>query len=222
MAIRGAQQQSVPWFNTKLGVLSSSGAHAIVAKKDTATRHNYMCDLIAQVCTGVIEEVNSKHMDWGKEHEDAARSCYEFETGLKMQPLLFVFKDDTFRAGCSPDGIISKTKGAEIKCPWDSGNYVDFLLLDKIKSEWAWQTNFTMWIMEATEWDVCFYDSRMKVKPFHSITVQADPEKQKRLEDAVPEFVHDMDALLKRIGVTFGSHWLRIAERERRESGEVA
>lgn len=75
----------------------------------------------------------------------------------------------------------------------------------------------TMWVMGAKLWDVSMVDPRMKVKPFHYITVEADAAKQKTLDEAIPEFISDMDKILDQIGVTFGSHWIRIAEQERRE-----
>jgi hypothetical protein len=45
--VRGARQQSDPWFKMKLGVISASNASRAVAKKGTATRHTYLCELVA-------------------------------------------------------------------------------------------------------------------------------------------------------------------------------
>lgn len=210
--IHGHQPGSEVWFQAKLGVISASNAFKVVAKKDSETRHTYMCDLVAEVCTGVYEEINSRHMDWGRQHEDAARSYYEFSTGLSVTTLPFVFKDETYRIGCSPDGTVNEKKGAEIKCPWDTSNYIKFLVADSIKPEWKWQHNFTMWTMDAEEWDFCQYDPRMKKTPMSILTAKRDPEKIKVIEDMVPKFIEDMDLMLAQIGVGFGEQWRRLAD----------
>lgn len=210
--VDGAEQGSEAWFKMKLGVLSASNASKIVAKIDSDTRFTYMAELIGQVCTGIVEEVNSKHMDWGRQNEAAARSYYEFASGLSMTQLPFVFKDQSFRVGCSPDGLVNDKKGAEIKAPWATANYIKFLVEDDIKSEWKWQYQFTMHVLGAEQWDFCQYDPRMKTKPMKILTVDRDPKMQKTLEDAIPQFIADMDKMLIKIGINFGDQWLRIAK----------
>lgn len=207
-----AQQKSAVWFQLKLGVLSASRASDIVAGRDTDTRLTYMCELVAQVCTGLMEEVNSKYTDWGNQHEDASRSAYEFETGLTVTNVPFVFKDDSFREGCSPDGFVTDKKGVEIKCPFNSVHYIKFLAEDKIKPAYQWQYQYAMRVTGADEWDFVQYDPRMKTKPQKILTVKIDPEKQKKFDDMVPQFIEDMDAMLKKLGVTFGDQWVRIGK----------
>lgn len=199
----------------KLGVISASNASRAVSKKGTETRNTYLCELVAEVCAGVIEEMNFKQTDWGKQNEDAARSSFEFSTGQKMVPLTFFFKDSSFRVGCSPDGIILDTsKPSEIKCPWDSTNYVKFLVNGVVKPEWVWQTQMIMWIMKADEMDVTMFDPRMKAKPIHTVTMKRDPDKQVQLNDTIPELIMDMDAMLKEVGVEFGEQWVRLAQKQ--------
>lgn len=207
MPVVGAQQKSETWFKLKLGVISASNAAKVVAKLDSDTRATYMASLIGQVCTGIMEEINSKHMDWGNQHEDAARSCYEFSSGLTVTELPFVFKDDNFREGCSPDGFVTLNKGAEIKCPYNTENYIKFLTDDKIKSDYQWQAQFTMRVLDAGEWDFVQYDPRMRKEQIKVLTIARDEEKQKKLNDLVPAFISDMDAMLKKIGIPFGSQW---------------
>lgn len=218
LSVRGSEQRSEAWFQMKLGVISGSNAHRAVAKKGTATRNSFLCELIAEVCTGVVEEENFRQMQWGKEHENGARSSYEFANSMRITPVTFVFKDDTFRVGCSPDGFVSPSKGCEIKCPWDSANYIKFLIGDEVKPEWEWQNDFNMWVTNADEWDVVQFDPRMKAKPLHAITVEKSPERQKKLNDLIPELIYDMDQVLATIGIKFGEQWLRIAELQRRHT----
>jgi hypothetical protein len=203
----GAIQGSGVWFQLKLGVLSASNADCIVAGKTTDKRYTYMSSLVAQVCTGIMEEINSKYLEWGSSHEDAARSYYEFSTGHTVKQLPFVFKDGSFREGCSPDGIVTETKGVEIKCPYNSVHFIKFLSDNKIKGEYDWQTQYTLRVMDADEWDFVQYDPRMKTTPLHIITVKRDAEKQKQFDDLVPAFIEDMDKMLAKLGVKFGDQW---------------
>lgn len=202
-----AQQGSGAWLAAKLGVLSASNIHRITGKPGNQTRETFLYELVSEVCTGVVDEANFKQMEWGKAHEDAARASYEFASGHAITQIAFAFKDASFREGCSPDGLVTATKGAEIKCPWDSTNYVKFLLAEKIKPEWEWQAQHCMRVLDAGEWDMCHFDPRMKAKPIHVVTIKRDEEKQKFLADAVPEFLADMDKLLAKVGIKFGDHW---------------
>ncbi len=210
LAIRDAQQGSGAWLNLKLGVISSSCASEAVAKKGTATRDSYMAELVAQVCTGIFEEISSKYLDWGNAHEAAARSYYEFESGIEMTQVPFVFKDESFRVGCSPDGV-STNKGNEIKCPYNATHYIKFLADDKIKPEYVWQTQFGMWVLDAGEWDFSQYHPLMKSKPMKTITIARDEEKMKLFDDLIPAFISDMDLMLGKIGVKYGDQWSRLA-----------
>ncbi len=153
-------------------------------------------------------------MDWGNQHEDAARSYYEFQTGANMVQLPFVFKDGLYREGCSPDGIVSTTKGAEIKCPWNTTHYIKFLAMNESKSEYEWQNQFTMRVMGADSWDFVQYDPRMKVRPMKIMDYKRDPEMQAKFDDLIPAFIEDMDKMLEIAGVKFGDQWKRLASAE--------
>lgn len=210
MPVAQIQQGSAEWLRIKLGVLSASNASKIVAKKDSETRATYMAQLVAQVCTGISEEINSKHMEWGKLQEDPARSQYEFMNEDEVTNICFIFNDDKFREGVSPDGLIfAREKGFEIKCPYNSENYIKFVAAEKIKPEWKLQNQMTMRVTGAETWDFIQYDPRVTKKPMHVLTIERDEEMQKTLADAVPQFIHDMDKMLEQIGVSFGDQWRR-------------
>lgn len=209
-----AKQGSPEWFMLKLGVISASNASKVVAAKTTATRQTYMAELIAQICTGDQEEINSKYLDWGNQYEAAARSSYEFQEDVLVTQVPFVFKDASCREGCSPDGLVSNTKGVEIKCPYNPVHYIQFLTEDKIKSEYDWQCQYTLRVMEADEWDFVQYHPNMKKSPLKVLTMPRNEEKQKTFDDAVPQFIHEMDKMLVKIGLEFGDQWKRLSKPE--------
>lgn len=207
LSVLGAQQGSAAWLQMKLGVISASNASKVVAKKDSETRATYMAELVAQVCTGLSEELNGRAIEWGNQQEPAARSSYEFATGNTIEQVPFVFKDDSFREGCSPDGIVNGTKGLEIKCPFNSVHFVKFLTEGKIKPDYVWQYQFCLRVMGADEWDFVQFDPRMKKSPLHIVTVTRDKEKQAVFDDMIPAFIADMDKMLAKIGIPFGAQW---------------
>lgn len=207
--VADAQQQSAAWFILKQGVVSASCAAKFVATKTSATRNGYIAELVAQVATGLMPEISAAPLAWGNDHEDAARSHYEFSSGLEITELPFVFKDETFRFGCSPDGLVTDKKGVEIKCPFNSRNYIEFLTAKKVKPEWDWQVQFTMWVTGAEEWDFVQYDPRMRKNLMRIITIEKSEEKFEKLDGAAEDFIKDMDEMLARAGFEFGEHWAK-------------
>lgn len=211
LPVASANQGSQAWFMVKLGVISASNVSKAVAKKDSETRNTYMSELVAQVCTGDQEEINSKYLEWGNTYEAAARSCYEFSTGDEIDQVPFVFKDGLFREGCSPDGLLRKSgKPVEIKCPFNATNYIKFLVDDTIKPEYKWQYQFALRVLEADEMDFVQYHPNMKIQPQKILTVKRDTEMQAKMDDLIPEFISDMDKMLSKVGIKFGDQWKRI------------
>lgn len=211
--ILNAEQGSTAWLQCRLGVITASEVSKAVAKPGTETRNTYLCQLVAEVATGVIEEINSKYLDWGKMHEAAARASYEFANDCEIQNVGFIFKDETFREGASLDGFIKgQNKIIEIKTPYNPTNYIKFLMEDKIKSEYMWQYQFQMRVTGAEVADFVQFHPEMKAHPFKALTVERDEEYQKKFDDLLPAFKKDMDDMLEKLGIEWGEQWSRLAE----------
>lgn len=204
--IVNAEQGSEEWIVSKLGVISASNISCVLAKKGTATREGYISELVAQVATGEMAEISGPALRWGKEQEQSARSAYEFSTGSTVSAVGFIYGKDK-RTGCSPDGIIGDTKGLEIKCPYTSKVHVDFLAMEKIKLEYIYQVQFSMWITGIEEWDFCSFDPRFKKQLLKIHSIKRDAEMMKRFDDEVPSFISEMDVVIKKIGLRFGEQW---------------
>lgn len=210
--IVSAEQGSIAWLQSRLGVITASEVKSAIAKADSDTRSTYMCGLVAEVATSVVEEINSKHMDWGKLHEQSARSAYEFANDCEISQVGFIFKDDSFREGASLDGlIVGKNKHTEIKCPWDSTNFIKFSLLDKIKKEYEAQAQFQMRVIGSEVMDFVQYDPRMHVSPLKVLTIERDEKMQAKFDELIPAFIEDMDKMLAQLGISFGDQWKRLA-----------
>jgi dihydrofolate reductase len=95
-------------------------------------------------------------MERGVELEEAARMTYELEHD-RVEEVGFIELDEF--AGCSPDGLIGKDGGIEIKCP----NDVNFfkLLVDgekAIDAKYLWQVQMCLLVSERKWWDLTFYN----------------------------------------------------------------
>lgn len=219
------EQGTDNWHRLRLGVITASKAGDVLAKKGSQTRQNYLHQLVAEVCTSNYENITSNSLEWGNENEAAAISAYEFLTGYKVLPGEFIYKDKGKRCGCSPDGLVSVEaisedddafagkkinfieKGLELKCPYSTKTYIDFIYSNKIKKEYTMQCQFSMWVTGYDEWDFANYDPRMITKMIHIVTLERDKELMKRFDEAIPEFIEDMDKILKDIGVEYGRQW---------------
>ena len=209
-----AEQGSLGWLQSRLGVITSSEVYKAVAKPGTETRNTYLCQLVAEVATGVVEEINSKYLDWGKMNEQSARSAYEFANDCEIETVNFIFKDDSFREGSSLDGFVKgQRRTVEIKCPYNPTNYIKFFIDDKIKSEYVWQYQHQLRVTGLDSVDFTQYDPRMITSPIKSITIERDQEMQQKFDELIPVFISDMDKALAKLGVSFGDQWVRIAQK---------
>jgi hypothetical protein len=202
-------QGSPEWQKAKLGVISASNISKVLAKKGTETRHGYMMELIGQIATKEAEEFNAKALEWGKVNEPAARAAYEFETGNNVELAGFIYGPDK-RTGCSPDGMITKlNRGLEIKNPMTGKVHADFLTMDKIKIEYIYQVQFSMWVTGFDEWDFCSFHAKFKAPGtmLKILTIKRDAELMKRFDDEIPAFISEMDEHLKKLKINYGSQW---------------
>lgn len=168
-----------------------------------------MMELCAQIATKEHNKIDAKALDWGKSFEEPARASFEFTHGKSIEEVPFVFKDESYREGASPDGLIYDEKaGCEIKVPINSLHHINRILHDKLKPEDQWQTQFQLRVMDADKIFFCSFDPRFNATPLHIVEVGRDAKKQKTLDEKVPQFIHDYDLMLEKLGLKFGSQWI--------------
>ena len=109
-------QRTSQWFQERLGHVTASRVSDAIAGKDTATRRNYLVQLVAERLTGEKQEsYTNAAMQWGTETEPLARVAYQAvhdwveEVGFIKHPTIEWF-------GASPDGFTGDGL-IEIKCP---------------------------------------------------------------------------------------------------------
>lgn len=203
------EQGSIDWHVLKLGVLSASNADCIVAGKDTAKRQGYMASLINQICTMTVEDEKPfKQLEHGKLYEGANRDSLSVALGfVEIKELPFIYMDDSLRVGVSPDGVFDNTI-VELKSSYNGEHFFRFKCFDYNKKEWDLQCQFQIYATGAERHIFSMYEPRAKLcDPIFWVETEVDYEAQRRLSDAVPAFIFDLDKALARMGVEFGQHW---------------
>ncbi|MFW0839279.1 lambda exonuclease family protein [Cronobacter sakazakii] len=208
------EQGDEAWQRLRLGVITASDVHNVISKPRSGTKWpdmkmSYFHTLLAEVCTGVAPEVNARALAWGKQYEDDARALFEFTAGVQVTESTIIYKDESMRTACSPDGLCSDGRGLELKCPFTSRDFMKFRLggFEAIKSAYMAQVQFSMWVTGKDAWYFSNYDPRMRREGLHHVVVERDEKYMEDFTEAVPEFIEKMDMALAEIGFTFGEQW---------------
>lgn len=114
------EQGTPEWFNLRKEIPTASNFNRILTAttlKPSSQATKYMAELIAKTHGAENESFYSSHMAHGHEYEPEARAWYELDNMVKVKEVAFVYGDKSRTFGASPDGLINKDGGIEIKCP---------------------------------------------------------------------------------------------------------
>lgn len=157
-------QGSPEWFSSRCGKVTASRVADILAKTKSgpsASRTNYMAQLIAERLTGTVEQsFTNAAMQWGTEKEPLARQAYEQENFVGVTEVGFVSHPTIEMAGASPDGLVGEDGLIEIKCP-NTATHIDTLLSGDIPSKYKTQMAFQMACTGRAWCDFVSFDPRM-------------------------------------------------------------
>lgn len=127
----------------------------------------YIYQKVAEVLTGVPKPPAYAYpLVYGKEMEPEGVEYFEKVTGLKTEIIGFTPWGD--HAGGSADRLIGTDAGLEIKCPYDSTNQINYLMLTDhydLKREYPnfyYQCLTLMLFNDRKIWHFATYDPRMK------------------------------------------------------------
>ena len=136
-----------------------------------------------------------------------SRSAYELISGNDVEEIGFIYGKDR-RIGASPDGLIkNRTQGLELKNPYTSKVHAEFLAMDKMKSEYILQCQFSMYVTGLSQWDFASFDPRFKKNMLKFITIEKDEKTFERFDNELPVFIYEMDLILNKLELQWGDQW---------------
>lgn len=195
------QQQTDEWFSARIGRVTASRVRDVMAKgrggAPSATRQNYMMQLLCERLTGKREEgFTSAAMQRGTELEPVARMAYELfadadvaETGLVLHPKIEGF-------GASPDGLILSARGGlEIKCP-NTATHVATIQSGKHDPQYEWQM-FAQMACADLEWvDFVTFDDRLPDElQYACFRLERDEARIRQMETEIKLFLEELAEL---------------------------
>lgn len=193
-------QRTEDWFAARLGKVTASKVKDVIAKgrsgAPSATRTNYMMQLLCERLTGTREEgFTSAAMQRGTDLEPVARSAYEvdkgvftIETGLILHP-----KIDGF--GASPDGLVGNDGMLEIKSP-NTATHIATMRSGQHDSQYDWQMLAQMACAERDWVDFVSFDDRLP-EPLQYVCFRfvRDDKRIREMEAEIRSFLDELAEL---------------------------
>jgi putative phage-type endonuclease len=196
------EQRTDDWFAARIGKVTASRVADVVAKTKSgysASRDNYMADLIVERLTGQkASSFSNAAMEWGTEQEPNARAAYSARTGELVEEVGFIDHPTIALSGASPDGLVSEGI-VEFKCP-NTATHLEYLLAGKPPEKYVTQMQWQMACTGRPWCDFVSYDPRL---PEHlQMLVVRIPRNEVRiieLEDEVRKFLSELDDKVKKL-----------------------
>jgi putative phage-type endonuclease len=202
------EQRSPEWYAQRLGKATASRIADIVAKTKTGVstmRANYQAELIAERLTGAAgpNYVNGP-MQWGIDHEEAARALYADRCGLLVEPAGFIDHPAILWSGASPDAYVENDGLVEIKCP-NTATHIDTLLGRGIAGNYLTQIQWQLSCTERAWCDFVSYDPRLPDRMALFVQrVHRDTSRILELEAEVVIFLDEVAAQVERLTALYG------------------
>lgn len=192
--IHEVEQGTADWFQVKLAKVSSS--HMSDVQSSGTGRRSYMLQLLEEKFTGIPSKNGFKGNRWteyGNEYEPQARAYYELREAVDVKQVGFL--EISPDIGLSPDGLVGRHGGVEIKCR-SLGVQMDTMHAGKMPPGERWQVQFSLWATGRKWWD---YVSFCPVIPgdnkYFKRRQVPDPSTFTIIRREVTRFLNDMTSL---------------------------
>jgi putative phage-type endonuclease len=195
------EQGTEEWKLARLGKVTASRVSDARAKAGTATRANYIADIITERLTGLpIESFTNAYMEWGTANEPLARAAYEIRTSFWVEQVAIVDHPTIASFSASPDGLVWTDGLLEIKCPKTS-THLNWMMKGTVPSEHKNQM-LAQLACTGRKWvDFVSFDPRL---PDHLqmfvVRFEPDPKDIADLEKDVMTFLTEVDTMQRKLG----------------------
>lgn len=201
-----ADQRSIDWERIRLGRFTASQVHRLM--KDSRTKGKvsdsamtYIREKIAEMLTGTTKQSGGYAIEWGLDHEYEAIEAFTAKTGLKVEQARFMPYGD--HAGGSPDGYVGEDAIIEVKCPYDSANHVEYMMIESeedlldFRPEYYYQVQMCMLCCDKKKAYFVSYDPRMdKSMQIVVREINRNEEAIEKIKDRLESAINTKIALL--------------------------
>jgi putative phage-type endonuclease len=200
------EQNSAKWISARTGRITASRICDLMATLkrggEAASRRDYRAQLIAERLTGRAEDCYvSKEMRSGSEQEPFARTAYEIRTGNMVDQMGFVFHPRLDFSGASPDGLIGKDGGLELKCP-KTTTHLAYMAAGTVPKEYEYQLLWNMACTEREWWDFASFDPRLPEKlRLFIVRMSRDEARIGEIEREVVTLNQQINTICEQLGV---------------------
>jgi hypothetical protein len=200
------EQGTQAWIDAKLGKVSASNLHKVLAKPkgrgqtESTTRRNYMSQLAIERVTGKSAEpkIQTWHMDRGIQLEPKARAEYEIRVSDMVLTAGFIEHVRIPNAGCSPDALVGDVGLAQFKCPILAihYDYIKAAKIGKVPTDYYPQVQFEM-ACTGREWNdfVSYNEQYPPEKRLVIIRSERDDTYIKEIEAEVLQFNQEVEEM---------------------------
>lgn len=197
------EQLTESWRVARLGQVTASKVKDVMSNgrggAPSATRTNYMMQLLCERLTGTWEEgYTSSAMARGTELEPTARLAYEMMQDCEVEEVGLIQHPKIKGFAASPDGVIIlpvNRGGLEIKCP-NTAQHIAVMRAGKHDTQYEWQMLAQMACAELEWVDFVSFDDRLPEKlQYVCHRYHRDEARIRDMEKGVTEFLADLAEL---------------------------
>jgi len=183
------KQQSQEWSDFRNARITASQFVNVLARP-TSKRYRYYMENIIESLLGFPKlESDAPWFEHGKEWEAEARGLYEWEKDVDVEQAGIIVHPKYDFISMSPDGLVGKNGGIEIKCHKSLRQYIESQRKG-LPTQHIPQVQGSLWITGRKWWDFVSYykDSSETKRLIHVHRVEPDKKYHKRLESACLDF----------------------------------
>lgn len=206
------KQGSRAWVEARLGKVTSSRLADVLRGGRSGglskAAETYMLQLISEILTGEpADDIRSKPIMWGNQHEDGARASYQFDRDCNVTQTGFVPHPEIEGFGGSPDSLVGNDGILEIKCPFNSTVHLTTLLTQQVPEEYEPQVQGNLCATGRQWCDFVSYDPRMPAgADIVVIRVDRDEVFIEEIEDRVKRFIDHLNRKLDKVRLHMGDN----------------
>lgn len=191
-------QYSDEWWFEKLGKPSASKMDRIITPsgKPSKQAESYLHELCAERLSGLSANTyQSANMEEGLRREAESRQLFEFIHDVQVEEVGMVFYDETKRFLASPDGIVNREYGLELKNVLPK-TQVSYLLKGGLPSDYFVQVQTSLFISGFYKWAFFSYSPGL---PPLDLIVPRDNVFIAKLKRLLDDFCDELDAVTDRL-----------------------